>query len=218
MSDDSEDKPYPALREAEDLAKLENTPFPHRFMCHCFKCQRPFIDCSGCKAASRYKQLRKVPEAFAAEALALPPPEYACYPCTMNYTDDDYADKTDVILDCLSGDIYCVNHDDPDEPRPKHVSVLMGMGVSPLGLGALPKVIQHFLDIGRPLLPETSFLRGCEFLRLTATCRAARFDVSLRNLIKYYNILWQHWHAMPGEYCYYRKTELCKKHLWPLIA
>ena len=79
MSDDSEDKPNFALREAEDLAELENTPFPHRFMCHCFKCQRPFIDCSGCKAASRYKQLRKDPEAFAAEALALPPPEYACY-------------------------------------------------------------------------------------------------------------------------------------------
>ena len=213
MSDDSEDKPYSALREAEDLAKLENTPFPHRFMCHCFKCQRPFIDCSGCKAASRYKQLRKVPEAFAAEALALPPPEYACYPCTMHYTDDDYADKTDVILDCLSGDIYCVNHDDPDEPRPKHVSVLMGMGVSLLGLGALPQVIQHFLDIGRPLLPETSFLCGCDFLVLATTCRAARFDISLRSMIKYYTLLWQLWQARGGF-----TNKPCAKHLWPLIA
>ena len=184
MSDDSERKPPSALREAEDLAKLENTPLPHRFMCHCFKCQRPFIDCLGCKAATIYKQLRQVPEAFAAEALALPPPEYACYPCTMYYTDDDYAGKTDIIVDCRSGDIYCVNHDDPDEPRPKHVNVLMGMEVSPLGLGALPKVIQRFLDIGRPLLPETSFLGGCDFLVLAATCRAARFDISLRSMIK----------------------------------
>ena len=32
MSDDSEDKPYSALREAEDLAKLENTPFPHQLI------------------------------------------------------------------------------------------------------------------------------------------------------------------------------------------
>ena len=215
MSDDSEDKPYSALREAEDLAKLENTPFPHRLMCHCFKCQRPFIDCSGCKAASIYKQLRKVPEAFAAEALALPPPEYACYQCTMHYTDDDYAGKTDVSVCCLSGDIYCVNHDDdPDEPRPKHyVRVLMGMGVSPLGLGALPKVIQRFLDIGRPLLPETSFLGGCDFLVLATTCRAARFDISLRSMIKYYTLLWQLWQARGG---FSRKP--CAKHLWPLIA
>ena len=209
----SEGKPPSALREAEDLAKLENTPLPHRFMCHCFKCQRPFIDCLGCKAASIYKQLRQVPEAFAAEALAFPPPEYACYPCTMHYTDDDYAGKTDIIVDCLSGDIYCVNHDDPDEPRPKHVNVLMGMEVSPLGLGALPKVIQRFLDIGRPLLPETSFLGGYDFLVLAATCRAARFDISLRSMIKYYTLLWQLWRARGGF-----TNKPCAKHLWPLIA
>ena len=174
----SEGKPPSALREAEDLAKLENTPLPHRFMCHCFKCQRPFIDCLGCKAASIYKQLRQVPEAFAAEALAFPPPEYACYPCTMHYTDDDYAGKTDIIVDCLSGDIYCVNHDDPDEPRPKHVNVLMGMEVSPLGLGALPKVIQRFLDIGRPLLPETSFLGGCDFSLSFSLCLSLSLSLS----------------------------------------
>jgi hypothetical protein len=131
----------------------------------------------------------------------------------MFYTDDDLTGKSDVIVDCLSGDIYCLNHDDPDEPRPKHVDILLGMGVSPLGLPrGLPKVIQRFLDIGRPLLPETSFLRGCDFLVLATTCRAARFDISLRSMIKYYTFLWQCWQASGGY-----NNQPCAKHMWPLI-
>lgn len=221
------------FRYAEKLAALEDMPIPHTKPCHCFKCSQSGSDgaysggdCAGCIAASTYKRLKQVPDTF-------PPRGYVCYPCTKeDYDVDDLSlspkNMWSSPVSCGSDNIYCKYHDDnkfydPDDgTRPKHVVTLMGMGASPLGLGVppreLPKVIQLFLDIGLPLLPETSFLRGCEFLRLTATCRAARFDVSLRNLIKYYNILWQHWHAMPGEYCYSRKTELCKKHLWPLIA
>ena len=221
------------FRYAEKLAALEDTPIPHTKPCHCFKCSHSGSDgaysggdCAGCIAASTYKRLKQVPDTF-------PPRGYVCYPCTKeDYDVDDLSlspkNMWSSPVSCGSDNIYCKYHDDnkfydPDDgTRPKHVVTLMGMGASPLGLGVppreLPKVIQLFLDIGLPLLPETSFLRGCEFVRLTTTCRAARFDVPLRNLIKYYNILWQHWHAMPGEYCYYRKTELCKKHLWPLIA
>ena len=222
------------FRYAEKLAALEDTPIPHTKSCHCFKCSHSGSggdyngsgsggDCAGCIAASTYKRLKQVPDIF-------PPRGYVCYPCTNEeYDADDLSPNNwGSNVSCRSDNIYCKYHDDnyfydPDDgTRPKHVVTLMGMEASPLGLGVppreLPKVIQLFLDIGLPLLPGTSFLRGCEFVRLTTTCRAARFDVSLRNLIKYYNILWQHWHAMPGEYCYSRKTELCKKHLWPLIA